>query len=50
MTQVVVTEVTQPLAESLHRGGRADTEAGERDREVMPEVTGRGTGPSWLLV
>lgn len=37
-------------------GSRGDTEAGERqwerqwEREAMPEVTGWGMGPSWLLV
>lgn len=52
VTQVLVTGVTQPWQSPGPRGTGGDTEAGEweREREAMPEVTGRGMGPSWLLV
>lgn len=50
MTQVLVTGVTQPLAEPRLRRHGGDTEAGEWEDEAMAEVTGRGMGPSWLLV
>lgn len=53
MTQVVVTR--DSAVGSVPRSGgvwgpAVTTEAGKWEEEAMPEVTGRGAGPSWLLV